>query len=102
MRPLLILTLICAFTLGCDEGQQMAMNVVSEPVASDIVASETIPTETAISEPVATEPEYTELTYENCTGFRAGWCIACAPTTTTIPAGLSGTRILSATLFGGI
>ena len=74
MRILITFALLAAmiFAVGCDEGQQMAMNVVSEPVASDIIAGETIPTETVVSEPVATEPEYTELTYENALDLQPG------------------------------
>ena len=74
MRISMTLALLCAmiFAVGCDEGQQMAMNVVSEPVASDIVASETAPTETIATEPVATEPEYLSLSLDNALNLTPG------------------------------
>ena len=75
MRILMTFALLAAmiFAVGCDEGQQMAMNVVSEPVASDIIAAETIPVESVAPEtPVATEPEYLSLSFDNALSLQPG------------------------------
>ena len=78
MRTLLTLTLICAmfaFT-GCDEGKQMAGNIISEPATPDttmLTVAEPVATETPTEEPApAVEPEYLSLTLDNALSLQPG------------------------------